>query len=360
MTQIDRYMLKRLFVWILVSQTIASFLFIVTQVSRLAPLFAGTEDFLGVCMALMWVQVPVWGWALGPATAIAIFSVAGAMAQRGELVATDSVGISRKRLLRWPVLMTCAILGISTWIWGSAAPQAQQQLRQWVSQSLSGAMVAAILPGQMVSPMENVTMYVDSKLSPGEFQGVVFSRTSFGQTYLVAAQTALVNVSADAAVVRILLRNGDLFHLSQGDDATVLHFGSLAIEVSVRNEIRSKMDFLPDVMAMSSTQLIQRVFCGSSKRFEQFELFRRAAKPMEFGLLALIAFIFAFSRQRKTRTAGFAAVLILFSATYLAARGGEVAMQHGILPPFFSAFMSSLILILGGLFWRGLRRLKNK
>lgn len=349
MNPIDTYITKKLIAWVMISLVCASFLFFATQAFRLAPLFLGAELSGSLLLAFIWVQVPVLGWALSPAVAVAIFAVAGGMAQRGELLAADSVGITRFRLVRWPLVLTAFLSFVSVWLWVFAAPQSQRRLQQFAKVSIASAIVGSIPSGQFVEPIDGMVFFAEQKKGPGNFRNVTLKRTENEKTQLLAASEAKMSVEKGTSFIRIKLREGALFNvLDVGEEITVLHFGELESKMSIARELESKMSFLPHIMTLSTAALQTKVNTPNAANRYSFELYRRFAKPLEFLLLALISIALAFGIRWEKRAASFGGALFLFVLMHLLTRGAEVWMLRDNIGPDSAAFFSSIVLGIGG------------
>ena len=77
LSKIARYILREMSVWTVIGLAGAVFVFLVTQLARVAPIFAGAGgEPSEIVMALLLLAVPVCGWALTPAFALAVLPVA--------------------------------------------------------------------------------------------------------------------------------------------------------------------------------------------------------------------------------------------------------------------------------------------
>jgi hypothetical protein len=98
-SRITIHIAKELSVWMLIGLAGSVFIFVSTQMVRLAPLFVGAGGKLPKLVEMLaLLAVPVCGWSLTPAFAVAVFATFARMSRDGETVALDAAGISRKRI----------------------------------------------------------------------------------------------------------------------------------------------------------------------------------------------------------------------------------------------------------------------
>lgn len=341
MNKIDIYIIKGVVSWFLVSQICVSFLFLATQAFRLIAVFKGIDWSFSALGALLWIQVPIWGWALGPSFLLAIFVQAHTMAQQGELVALDSMGVGRRRAMRGPLTVAVGVAILSGWLWTLAAPASQWHLRQYLRNAVATSVVNNLAVEEFIQPVPNMIFYAQNKQSHGRYDSIFVQRAMGKQTQVLVASKANVALSPSASAMDIEFRNGELFHW--GDARGVLRFEQLDVSIPIVQGIHQQLQSFPDAMSVSTKHLFHAVTLGTASLFAEFEFFRRVAKPLEFLVLALLGCVWVFAVTWKRRIAALGGAIGLFLGMYLTARAAEAWLLNTNGSAIIAAFFPSIV-----------------
>lgn len=348
MFRLTRYLLRQLAPWLGISVVGAALLFLTTQLVRVVPVFVGagaSVPELGAGLGLL--LVPVLGWSLTPALAIAVFAVAGRMDADGELTALDAAGIGRVRLVLAPMLAACLLAGLSAWIWLEAGPRSQAVLRALADELAGRAIAGQIRPGRFTSPLSGVAVYADSE-SAGRYRGVMVEDLRRPERPLrLAARFAEVRYDAAARYLVLDLRDGRAF-LGDGTDGAPVAVGFEQLEVGVPlvDELTRRLGFLPWLAAVPTSRLATGPPPeGVDPAAWGFTLWRRVAGPGGLLALALAATILALSGRWRARGLAVAAAGALFLAYHLLGRLGESLALSGAIGPAAAALGPAVLVL---------------
>ncbi|MBW2276346.1 MAG: LptF/LptG family permease [Deltaproteobacteria bacterium] len=354
MFRLIRYLLRQLAPWLGIAVAGAVLLFLTTQLVRVVPVFIGAgASPAEIASGLGLLLVPVIGWSLTPAFAIAVFAVVGRMDADGELTAIDAAGIGRPRLVVAPLLAACMLAVVAAWIWLDAGPRSQAALRAMADELAGRAIAGQIHPGRFVEPIAGVTVYAD-RGEGARYEGVVIEdqRDRTRALRLVARQAA-ARYDPVARHLELRLLDGTAF-LSDGSDGRpmALSYEQLDIGVSAIDEISSRLGFLPWLMAVPTSHLVGGPRADGVDEAEWgFALWRRIAGPCGLLALAVAAIVLALGGRWRNRSLAVAAAGGLFLAYHLLCRLGESLALTGTLDPAVAALgPSALVLLLSLVF----------
>jgi lipopolysaccharide export system permease protein len=356
MSRLTRHLFLQLLGWVALAAGGAAVLFLASQLLRVAPVFAGAGAGAGaVASALAWLLVPVLGWALAPALAVAILAVFGRMEVEGELVAVDAAGLSRSRLVAAPSILALALAGIAGFIALEAGPACQRALRGLAFELAGNALLGRARPGVFHSPVAGVTLFaerVEGSVGPGldprglVLEGVlVEDARDTASPLLVLARRAELGFDPVAGAIEARLSEGTAFHRAAGSVDATLEFDELTLRVDALDDLASRLGFLPGPLAARTADLFGPPPPGVTDAQWGFAFWRRVASP--FGLLALAAAALAIglSSRLRGRAAGVVAAALLFLALHLAGRLAESLALGGAIPPSLAALAPAAIVL---------------
>ena len=321
-----RYVLRQLAPWLCIAVLGAVLLFLTTQLVRVVPVFVGAgASPRELATALGLLLVPVLGWSLTPAFALAVFAVVGRMDAEGELTALDAAGIGRLRLALAPMPAVLALAALAGWIWLDAGPRSQAALRAMADRLAGRAIAGQVRAGRFVEPIPGVTIYAD-RGEAGHCEGVMIEDTrDVSRSTRLVAREAEVGYDPESRLLELELRDGSAF-IGDGSSAVPLAIGfeQIRIGASAIDEIASRLGFLPWLMAVPTSRLVTGPRAGGVAEAEWgFALWRRVAGPCGFVALALTATILALGGRWRNRGLAVAAAGGLFLAYHLLCRLGE-------------------------------------
>lgn len=347
MNPLDTYIVRGIVKWWVAGQVLFSLLYLISQMIRVAPLFAesGVSNLLspGIFGAL----VPIWAWSLLPSFMVAVFMQAAWMSEQGELTAVSSAGIHTLRLARWPMVLGLVFFGVSVWAWSWAVPVTQQMFHNAVQRVMARGIVNSLGPGVFHHPVDGVVFYADGMDADDRYRGVYLEQTGGTRMRILVAETALITLLSDRETLRILLREGEL--ILPGEQLSVVSFREMVFQVNIGLALHAGMRHFSPVTAMASPALFRKLREGNAGRAETFEFFRRLSRPLEGLLLVLISLMLAFRVAWKYRFTAIAASVVMFLVSQVLQRALEVAMQSDVLsPPVAACIPSAIFLITAG------------
>jgi lipopolysaccharide export system permease protein len=344
MARIALYIARQMLPWFAFSLGAAALLFLVTQLLRVAPLFLGADATAAEIAAdLLLLLVPVLGWALAPAFAVAVFAVGGRMSSDGELVALDAAGIRRITVAAGPVAMAVAVSAASAAVWIAAAPAACGALRVDAARLAGRAIAGRISAGSFVVPSPGVTVYADA-VRGRRLEGVlVEDARDPGRPFQIVAAAAELRVE-DGEAVSLAFERGDAF-LEGGAPASI-GFDALALNAPIGDAADALDAFLPEALAARTAELLGPAPKGVEEGDWRFALWRRVAAPVGFLALAWASAGLAFVVPWRRRGFAVACATILFLVFHAAGRLGEALLAEGALGPGVSAFLPAVATLL--------------
>jgi lipopolysaccharide export LptBFGC system permease protein LptF len=347
-TRIALYIARQMLPWLAATLFAAALLFLVTQLLRVAPLFLGADaSGAEIAKDLLLLLVPILGWALAPAFAVAVFAVGGRMSADGELVALDAAGVRRSGAALGPFAVAVALAAVSAAIWLAAAPAACRVLRADAAALAGRAIAGRIAAGSFVEPAPGVTVYADA-VRGGRLEGVLVEdvRDPAGPIQIVAASAELRAAPGDAMSLRF--ERGDAFLAvgGAGGGPVSVRFDSLALTAPVGGAPGALDAFLPRTLSADTRELLEPAPRGVDRVAWRFALFRRVAAPAGMLALAFASAGMAFVVPWRRRGLAIACAAALFLAFHAAGRLCEALLATGALGPATAAFVPAAAVLL--------------
>ena len=363
-TIIGKYIVSQTTPWLFVGLFGAAFVFLATQLVRIAPVFAGAGMGLAsVAEAVLLLLVPVIGWALTPAFLVAVFSAAGKMAVTGELGALDALAIPPPVRLRPAICFAVILSLVSAWIWLDAAPGAGGRLYDIAADLAENALIGQISPNRINTPVKGVTFYAASMNGRRRFDTVFVSlQDDTGPVKQVAARRAEIERTA-RGIITIYFHDGHLFlqprartspSPASADDMpnAAITFESLKISIPISTSISARLNFIPKYLLTDTEQLLRPPPPQVDGRSWRYTLWRRIAAPIGMLALSISGIFIAFGTTWKRRGSAVLAASMLFAAYQIAGRAGESLMGAGALSPPTAALLPIfMILLLSGMYF---------
>jgi lipopolysaccharide export system permease protein len=327
------YIVKQIIPWVILTMAALALLFLTSQLLRVAPVFVGAGVSMGEGLtAIGLLLVPVFSWSLTPAFALAVFAAAGRLSRDGELTAFHAAGLSRYELSKGPVALALVLTMLSAWLWLVAAPAAQAALRKTAINLAGRALTGRIQPGIFAEPLEGLTFFADRRTTKSTFQGVfVEDARNPNKTIQFVASEAHIHMDPSTDRMALNLKKGRAFFSENNLDRlqATLSFERFSFPVSLVEELENRLDFLPKLLAASTTHLTSPPPPGTNEVEWQFALWRRIAGPLGFLSLALLSITLSFATNFKNQPMAICLAAILFLAYHLLGRLGESLMQGG-------------------------------
>jgi lipopolysaccharide export LptBFGC system permease protein LptF len=208
--------------------------------------------------------------------AAVLFSL-GQLAETGELSASRTLGASPLQLSLPAILLTLGVSG-ATIAAASLEGAALRSLKESIAGGATRSLLGSIRPGGFRQLPGDVVIYVERRLSPGRFGGVMMARP--GQ--LLLAREAVFEQEQEqgsSSVVQMRLTEGELHLVTPNRALTRVRFGELEQTLDLR-------------------RLLQRHFGFISPERRRTDTVGAAAITLALGLLATVV---GLSGRRRTR-----------------------------------------------------------
>jgi lipopolysaccharide export LptBFGC system permease protein LptF len=350
MARLARYLVRQLLPWLVVALGGAVLVFLATQLVRVAPLFIGAGASAGELLtALGLLLVPVVGWALTPAFAVALFAVAGRLGVDGELTAFDAAGLGRWRVALGPAAVALLLAALSAWLWLDGGPRSQRALRGLAVELAGRSLVGRLAPARFHQPLDGLTFFAEGE-ADGSYRGVLIEdRRERRRPVQLVAREATLRFAPGSRELVLALEDGTVFYEGTDDrPPAALGFGAAELVLPLGGEIDRRLGFLPRLMAVSTSHLGGPPPGDVEGREWRYALWRRVAGPAGFLVLALVALGLALGGSWRGRGTAMVAAGVLFLGYHLLGRLAEELMRGDRLDPAAAALGPAAITLAGG------------
>lgn len=339
---LSRYVTRQIVPWCLLALTACIFIFLSTQLIRVAPIFNGADIAPGEAFkALFLLIVPILGWALTPAFVVAVFATASRMAVDGEFVARDSVGLSRWGLAAGPISLAFGLTLASGWLWLDAAPRSQSALRSLAVELAGRAIVGSIKAPGFTELSPSIVFFAERKNANGSFENVMIedARDKTHPVQLFGSRAEL-RTENKGGFLSIRMNQGNAFLLLQQPAA--VSFEHLSLDIQLDQIMNRRLDFLPSLLAVSTRELTGPPPPGVDHNKWGYALWRRFSAPLGFLALAVLSVFFAFGANWRGRGLPAALAAGCFLIYHLLVRAAEGWALKGSLPPAWAALLPAI------------------
>lgn len=333
------YICRQTLPWLIIGLAGAAFLFLTTQLVRIAPIFAGarvTPTALGEAMALL--SVPIVGWAILPAFLVALFAVAGKMSAEGELTALDALGITKRQRMVRPLCFALLLTLPVAVIWLDLAPRAERRLYAVAVDLSEKALLAQLVPGRISTPLPGLTFFSEQETHNIHKNVFVEWTSGEGPSRQIMAEKATLLRYSRSGTLGLRFERGHLF-LMESDTDTAVSFDTLTIPIPIGQAVLGRIDFIPKHLTVATRDLLGPPPPEIGTVVWKFTLWRRVAAPVGFIVLAVCGLLLAFGVSWQSRGAAVVAATLLFVAYHLLGRFFETLMIDGRIPPAQAAFL---------------------
>jgi lipopolysaccharide export LptBFGC system permease protein LptF len=345
------YFIRQIVPWLGLCLAGLMLVFLTTQLMRVAPIFAGGGAGFGEsARALGLLLIPVAGWALTPAFAVAVFAAAGRMAADGELIALDASGLDRLRMAIGPLGLALALCLPDTWVSVDLGPRSQRILRGIAVSLAARAAVGQMEEGVFFEPLEGVTFFADRRPAAGSFKGVFVEDTrNRSHPVQFVAEKGRISANISKQFLDVRLSSGAAFFSPtiSNDPRLSVSFETLDLKLPLKAEIERNLDFLPGLLAVPTGSLLKPAPNSFNPDQWSYALWRRVAGPVGFLCFSLLSIALAFGLSLERRGTAVAAAAALFLAYHLLCRLTESLMQADMLSAFSAALLPSAIVFMG-------------
>ncbi|HEX9760301.1 MAG TPA: LPS export ABC transporter permease LptF, partial [Candidatus Acidoferrales bacterium] len=345
MRLIDRYICREVFSHALLGLAVFTFVFFVPQLVRLMELVVRHAGGLGTVAALFVCTLPgVLTFTLPMAVLVGVLIGLGRMSADGEVIALQSLGLGRQRLLA-PIVALAMITGMLTllmtfWL-GPAAVRTFRGLEDELRASQASFQVQ---PRVFDERFPRMVLYVQDVEAGGTRWRGLFLAESGAESgsRLTLAEEAIVIADREQGKLQFHLRNGSTheYNAEQPDRYSVTTFAEsdLPVPVAGVRQARERQLSMPergpgDLLAVS----------GERRSEALIEFHRRLAFPAACLVFALLGVPMGARPRRGGRAAGFVVTLLLICGYYVLFTAGVGLARQGALPPALGVWAANIV-----------------
>jgi lipopolysaccharide export system permease protein len=345
MKLIDRYVIRELASHALLGLAVFTFVFFVPQLVRLMDMVVRRWNNAGALALLIASALPaILSFSLPIAVLVGALIGLGRLGADSEIVAMNSLGVSRRRLLV-PVglfALAAALLTLGNTVW--LAPRSVAELNRLESRLLLSQSSIDIEPRVFQEEFKNRILYVeDAGASGRHWRGVFLAVTGpGGNNEVTLARRAVLVPRPGSSTLQIHLEDGathtyDPSHPSRYSVATfaasdlALNIAGVSPSTSIRTSV-----------AQESTARLLRAQ-GPSWREARVELQRRFAFPVACLVFALLAVGVGARPWQSGRALGFVMTLVLLAGYYLLFVVGVGKARQAALPPWLGVWLANIV-----------------
>ena len=355
---VERYVLRTIFPYTLISFVLLTTILFVQQTGRyLETIFHGLvpANFVyGLALALLpTVIVFTIPMAVLAGTIIGL----GRMGSDSELVAMRAAGVSTWRIL-WPVLALGLIATAATFELNlKEAPRAQQHLKSVILRSALYKLDSPVEPRTFTSDIPGYVIYVrDGDKARGQW-GRVFIKSleADHSTQLITARAGRIDSSSEKS--ELVLQDAMRTRLPAPDardqSYKVERLAQLRVVINTgRSNLLAQMNKAgSDPEQMEWNELRQRIAQadGREKREAAIILHKRLALSLAPLVFALFGAALALRLRRGSRGFGVLMSLFIMLIYYLLSLGGDQMARAGSLPPIIGGWLATAITLAIGM-----------
>ena len=278
----------------------------------------------------------------------------GRLADDGELVALQALGVRPSRLVWGPVWLSLWVtLGLLTLAF-TAQPWGLRGMRLLGDEIIGRNLVNEVKPRRFHEEVAGLVLYAEEVASNGRWKNVLVEDGRSDQApMLLLAREARVAADPRDGAIGFHLVDGEAHQLARGDgNYSRLQFQSGDLHVNVgdtiwaRNRLRSWREELTPIELLDAAREAKE----NGEDWRPLEMavhwrFAQALAPLAF---ALVGTPLSLVRRRGGRARGVALTLVGYVGWYLLARACVGLGEHGQLTPALAGLLPNLLFIAAG------------
>ncbi|HVB33410.1 MAG TPA: LPS export ABC transporter permease LptF [Patescibacteria group bacterium] len=345
MRLIDRYVFRELASHALLGLAVFTFVFFVPQLVRLMDIVVRHWSNVGTLALLILCALPgVFSFSLPIAVLVGALIGLGRLGADGEIVALNSLGVSRRHLLVPVALFAVAggLVTLANTVW--LGPRALGELKRLESHLLSSETSIDIEPRVFQEEFSHFILYVeDASPSGRQWRGVFLAETGpGGNSEVTLASRAVLVPRPGSGTLQLHLERGATHTYDPGkpNHYTVATFASSDLALRLAGA-SGKAAARPPPAEQTIGQLLRAR--GPSMREAQVELQRRFAFPVACLVFALLAVGVGARPRRNGRALGFVLTLLLLAGYYLVFVVGVGKARQGTLPVWLGVWLANIV-----------------
>ncbi|MBU6266930.1 MAG: LptF/LptG family permease [Sphingomonadales bacterium] len=286
------------------------------NVSRLWDLVSGTDSRFLLLARLMTALAPEYfGVALPVAAFVAPAWVVRALALRGEWQVFASIGISTRRVMLAPMLLTLLAATAQLAVRMDIEPWGERTLDETALEIRKGTFGTPIAFDEFIVPDRGSVVLISAPRGPGQSIGAVFAQQD-DQTFAARDATALRDATGQ---IFVELHDGQRLVPDGRGGMRVMHFDRYRFVVSPREVAAAHLPLLDELDRMSSGTLAKRARSEvGHARHATASLMARLSSALFILLLPWLALVLGQPPRRKAGGFGLAlgiGAIVLFLRT---------------------------------------------
>lgn len=345
MKLIDRYVFRELASHALLGLAVFTFVFFVPQLVRLMNIVVSHWSHLGEVSLLVLCALPgVLSFSLPISVLVGSLIGLGRLGADSEIVALNSLGISRRRLLL-PVGLFALVAGLLTMantVW--LGPRSIAELNRVETTLLTSQSSIDIEPRVFQEEFRNLILYVeDASASGRQWRNVFLAQTGpGGNDEVTLARRAILVPRPASGKLQLHLEDGatHTYDPSKPSRYSVATFAAsdLSLNLSGVSERARKK---PSPTEESTSRLLSAT--GAAWREAHVELQRRFAFPAACFVFALLAVGVGARPRQAGRSLGFVLTLLLLAGYYLVFVIGVGKARQAAMPPWLGVWLANIV-----------------
>jgi len=348
---IDRYIFREIGSYALLGLFVFTFIFFVPQLVRLMDLVVSHSAGLGSIAVLVACTLPgIFTFTLPMGVLVGVLIGLGRLSADSELIALQSLGFDRKRIL-FPVgVLAVGTAAATLWMTVWAGPPALQKLHATEEQLATSQASFEVQPRVFEEQFPHMVLYVSDVTGGGtKWKGILLAQSGEdAESRITFAESGIVLPDPEHGALQFHLVNGTTheFQRSAPRQYSVSTFGREDLPVAVEEGGGKKLA-APTLTEMSLRQLARLYAQGDAQA--KVELHRRIAFPAACLVFALLGVPVGIRPKRGGRASGFVMTLLMVSGYYLLFVTGAGLAKRGVVPAGLGMWAANLLTALCGL-----------
>lgn len=215
--RVDRYLLRLIFVPMMVTLIIAAMLLLLDKMLRLFDFVINEGGPVSVVWQMLGAKIPQYmAFAIPIGVFLGILLAFRRLALSSEMDAMLGNGISQNRLLRIPVIVSLVMAGVTYGLVGHLQPLSRYTYEELQYELRSGALGASIKVGEFVEIDDKLTLRIEESRDNGRNLMRIFlqRKQEDGEQIIVTAKNGTFFSTEDQERILFRLYNGTLINLS--------------------------------------------------------------------------------------------------------------------------------------------------
>ena len=348
---IDRYIFREIGSYALLGLFVFTFIFFVPQLVRLMDLVVSHSAGLGTIALLVACTLPgILTFTLPMGVLVGVLIGLGRLSADSELIALQSLGFDRKRIL-FPVGMLAVGTATATlWMTVWAGPPALQKLHETEQDLATSQASFEVQPRVFEEQFPHMVLYVSDVTAGGtKWRGVLLAETGDDEASRITfAESGIVLPDPQHGALQFHLMNGTTHEFVRSDPRqySLSTFAREDLPVAVVEGGGQKHAAL--TLAEMPFGEVARLYAKGDAQ-ARVEFHRRIAFPAACLVFALLGVPVGIRPQRGGRASGFVMTLLMVSGYYLLFVTGAGLAKRGVIPAGLGMWGANLLTALCGL-----------